>query len=48
VDSKQFDKAMTMFTLGCVLMAVVLVVASSFYFDTKWRPTEDVSANLPQ
>lgn len=38
--SKNLDRAMTLIALGSVLVAVLLVTASSFYFDMKRQPAE--------
>ena len=35
MDAKHFDKAMTLVALGSVLVAVILVTVSSFYFGTE-------------
>ena len=38
MENRKFEKGAVLLAFGCVGLAVVLVVASSFYFDPDWRP----------
>lgn len=37
MENRNFEKGAVLLAFGCVGLAVVLVVASSFYFDPDWR-----------
>lgn len=46
MENRNFEKGAALLAFGCVGLAVVLVVASSFYFDPDWRadnPEEEAS-----
>ncbi len=46
MENRNFEKGAVLLAFGCVGLAVVLVVASSFYFDPDWRadtPEEEAS-----